>query len=126
MFTLKRVGGFTLVEFLMVVAVAGMLSAVSVPAVSEAMQRYRLDTASRAIMAEMRGARFAAVAKNLTVRVLFNCPVHENGSTPPRCQGLYGSLTWTLDLGFVGRWVESWHGGSFLRFRAEPPPPMVA
>ena len=74
LFTLRRVGGFTLIEFLIVVAVAGVLSAVSVPAASGAMQRYRLNTTSRAIMAEIRGARFTAVAKNRTIRVLFNCP----------------------------------------------------
>ncbi len=73
-FTLKRAGGFSLVELLTVVAVAGTLSAVSVPSISGAMQRYRLNTASRTVMAEIRAARFAAVAKNRTMRVLFNCP----------------------------------------------------
>ncbi len=74
MSTLKRVGGFTLVELLMVVAVSGVLSAVSVPAISGAMQRYQLNTARRMIMAEIRAARFTAIAKNRTMRVRFNCP----------------------------------------------------
>lgn len=73
-FTLKGAGGFTLVELLMVVAVAGSLSAVAVPAIGGAMQRYRLNTASRTIMSEIRAARFTAVAKNRTMRVRFNCP----------------------------------------------------
>ena len=70
----QRIAGFTLIEVMMVVAVGGILSAVSVPALSGAMRRYEMNTASRMISAEIRAARFTAVAKNRTMRVRFNCP----------------------------------------------------
>ena len=70
----QRIAGFTLIEVMMVVAVGGILSAVSVPALSGAMRRYGMNTASRMISAEIRAARFTAVAKNRTMRVRFNCP----------------------------------------------------
>ena len=70
----KRIAGFTLIEIMLVVAVGGILSAVAVPVISGAMRRYRMNTASRTITAEIRAARFTAVAKNRTMRVRFNCP----------------------------------------------------
>ena len=70
----KRIAGFTVIELLLVVAVGGTLSAVSVAAISGAMRRYRMNTATRTIAAEISAARFTAVAKNRTMRVRFNCP----------------------------------------------------
>ena len=66
--------GFTAVELLIVVAVAGVLVGVSVPPVSSAMQRYALNTARQTVAAEIRLARFRAVSTNRTVRIRFNCP----------------------------------------------------
>ncbi len=66
--------GFTTVELLIVVAVAGVLAGVSVPPVTSAMQRYALNSASQTVAAEIRLARFRAVSTNRTVRVRFNCP----------------------------------------------------
>ena len=70
----KRIAGFTMIELLLVVAVGGTLSAVSVAAISGPMQRYRMNTATRTITTEIRAARFTAVAKNRTMRVRFDCP----------------------------------------------------
>ena len=70
----KRIAGFTVIELLLVVAVGGTLSAVSVAAISGAMRRYSMNTATRTITAEIRAARFTAVAVNRTMRVRFNCP----------------------------------------------------
>ena len=69
-----RHAGFTLVELLTTVTVAGVLAAVSIPPISGAMRRYSLNTTSRIIAAEIRAARFKAVAANRTMRVQFNCP----------------------------------------------------
>ncbi len=70
----KRIAGFSLVDIMMVLAVGGILSAVAVPSIGGAMQRYRMNTATRTITTEIRAARFTAVAKNRTMRVRFNCP----------------------------------------------------
>ncbi len=70
----KRIAGFTMIELLLVVAVGGTLSAVTVPAISGAMRRYRMNSATRMITAEIRAARFTAVARSRTMRVRFNCP----------------------------------------------------
>ena len=72
--TWKRIAGFTLVEIMLVVAIGGTLSAVAVPSIGAALRRYKMNTATRTITAEIRGARFTAVAKNRTMRVRFNCP----------------------------------------------------
>ena len=71
---LSRSGGFTINELLMVVAVASTLAGVSVPAISGAMRAYEMNSSTRQVAAEIRGARFTAVAKNRTMRVRFNCP----------------------------------------------------
>ncbi len=70
----KRIAGFTMIELLLVVAVGGTLSAVTVAAISGAMRRYSMNTATRTITAEISAARFTAVAVNRTMRVRFNCP----------------------------------------------------
>ena len=66
--------GFTLVDIMMVVAIAGVVAGVSVPSITAAMQRFALHGARQTVAAEIRLARFMAVSTNRTVRVRFNCP----------------------------------------------------
>ena len=70
----KRVGGFTLIDTLIVLAVSCCLAGMAVPSIDGAIRRYRITTATRTITAEIRAARGTAVAKNRTMRVRFNCP----------------------------------------------------
>ena len=70
----QRIAGFTLVEVLMVTGVAGIMAAVAIPSIDGAMRRYRMTTATRAIITEIRAARLTAVATNRPMRVRFNCP----------------------------------------------------
>ena len=67
--------GFSLVELLVVVAVACIVMAVAVPSVTATMQSYALNSGMQIIASTVRSARLAAVSKNRQVRVIFNCPV---------------------------------------------------
>jgi Tfp pilus assembly protein FimT len=67
--------GFSLVELLVVVAVAMIVMAVVVPSVTATMQSYALNSGTQVIASTVRSARLAAVSKNRQVRVLFNCPI---------------------------------------------------
>ena len=69
-----RETGLTMIELVMVLAVAGILTVVAVSGVTGAMRRYALNGAVQTVAAEIRSARFAAVANNRTIRVRFNCP----------------------------------------------------
>ena len=92
LFPVSRMGqtdaGFTAVEIMMVVAIAGIVAAVSVPSISGAMQQYALNGAREIVAAEIRLARFTAVSTNRTVRVRFDCP----GSDQLRIVEVVGDL----------------------------------
>jgi prepilin-type N-terminal cleavage/methylation domain-containing protein len=66
--------GFSLIELLIVVAVGMIVVGIAIPAVVEATRQASLNTSVQSVAAAIRGARYAAVAKNRTVRVRFNCP----------------------------------------------------
>ena len=66
--------GFTAVEIMIVVAIAGIVAGVTVPSVSAAMRQYALNGAREIVAAEIRFARFTAVSTKRTMRVRFDCP----------------------------------------------------
>ena len=66
--------GFTLVEMLVTLAVFGVLIATGIPVVGGAMQRFTLNSSARAVGADIRSTRYAAIAKNRTMAIRFNCP----------------------------------------------------
>ena len=66
--------GFSLNELMMVVAVAGSLTAMSVPVVSNVTDAAKLTEAARLVERELQGARLRAVSTNRTLRVRTNCP----------------------------------------------------
>ncbi|MDP6579250.1 MAG: hypothetical protein QF681_01220 [Vicinamibacterales bacterium] len=66
--------GFTISELLIILAVSSVLAGISLPTIGSAVREYRLNSSTRQVIAEISAARFAAVAKNLTLRVRFNCP----------------------------------------------------
>lgn len=69
-----RFEGFTLIEMVATLAVLGILVATGVPVVGGAMQRFTLNSAARAVGADIRSTRYAAIAKNRTMAIRFNCP----------------------------------------------------
>ena len=70
----RTAAGFTAVELLIVVTIAGVVAGISVPSLTGAMQRYALNGARQTVAAEIRLARFTAVSTSRTIRVRFNCP----------------------------------------------------
>jgi len=66
--------GFTLIEILIVVAFIAVLAGAAVPAVTDAMRRYSLTSASQQVGNTIRSARQQAVGQNAVRRVRFNFP----------------------------------------------------
>lgn len=66
-------GGFSLVELLMVMAVAIILIGIAIPSLRMT-DRVKVDNAARAIQQELLGARLRAVGVNRRLEVRFNCP----------------------------------------------------
>jgi type II secretory pathway pseudopilin PulG len=69
-----RSGGFTLVELLVAAGVIVVLSAVGMPTLGRAIERYRVGMAIRDVERDLQTARLKAVSSNHPVRVRFNCP----------------------------------------------------
>jgi prepilin-type N-terminal cleavage/methylation domain-containing protein len=75
MFTISRSQrGFSLIELLMIVAVAGTLMAIGLPTLLDLSESSKLSTATREIEREFQSARLKAVTSNRSLRVRLNCP----------------------------------------------------
>ena len=66
--------GYTLFEVLIVVALIGIVSAISVPVFMESNRRGALWSGAEQIGATVRSARLKAISQNTSYRVVFNCP----------------------------------------------------
>jgi prepilin-type N-terminal cleavage/methylation domain-containing protein len=66
--------GFTLVELMIALGVAGVLTAVAVPVFMESSARNQIWTASETIGSQIRQARLRAISRNRSYQVRFNCP----------------------------------------------------
>jgi type IV fimbrial biogenesis protein FimT len=67
--------GFSLIELLLVVAIAGTLAAIAIPALADFAESQRLSTATRLVERELQSARLQAVSTNSRLWVRTNCPV---------------------------------------------------
>lgn len=72
---LRGDAAFSLIELLVVLGIAGYLIAISFPKLSSLMSHYRLDGATRTLMAELQRARFRAIAERQCFKVKFDSPV---------------------------------------------------
>jgi prepilin-type N-terminal cleavage/methylation domain-containing protein len=64
--------GFTLIEMLVVVAMVAVVAGASAPIIGGGMARYSLTTTGQQIASTIRSARFQAVGRNTSVRVVFD------------------------------------------------------
>jgi type II secretory pathway pseudopilin PulG len=71
---LARVGGFTLVELLVAMAVMIILTGIGAPVLARAIDKYRVGMAIRDVERDLQTARLKAVSSNHPIRVRFNCP----------------------------------------------------
>ena len=69
-----RQRGFSLIELLMVVGVAGTIMAIALPVMGDLTATIKVNEAARLIEREFQDARLRAVAANRQLRVRTNCP----------------------------------------------------
>ncbi len=67
--TLPNRRGFTLVETMMVIVLAGMLLGIALPRFREQRRRYQLDTAAHQLAGDLRRAQVEAIRRNQPVTV---------------------------------------------------------
>lgn len=68
---LRRAGGFTLAEIIVVLAVLGLLATIGLPALFRTTARLRLEMAGREVASVLRLARFYAIRHSTNVAVRF-------------------------------------------------------
>ena len=71
------VAGFTAIELMMVLCIAGMVTAIAVPNVDQAMKTYRADFAARQVLTDLQATRMLALSRNVRYRLVLT----PNGTT---------------------------------------------
>jgi len=73
MFIKNDRAGFTLVEVLTVIAIVGVLSAIAIPSYISLLPNMRLKASARDLYSNMQKAKMAAIKRNKSVAITFNC-----------------------------------------------------
>ena len=69
--------GFTVVELLLVLAIGGIITAVTIPNVDQALKASRADVAVRQVLNDLQATRMLALSQNVRYRMLLTA----NGTT---------------------------------------------
>jgi len=70
----RSAGGYSLIDLLATLAVAGTVAAIAVPSLNNSVENQRLGMEVRNVEREIQLARLSAVSSNRPIRVRFNCP----------------------------------------------------
>lgn len=70
----RSVRGFSLIELVLVIAIAATLAGISIPIFTEMSDAAKLSDAAHGVERELQTARLRAVSTNTTIRVRTNCP----------------------------------------------------
>ena len=66
--------GFTLVELIVTAGLIGVVAAIAIPAMNNAVDRNKVITSAELLASQIREARLSAITHNRPFRVMFNCP----------------------------------------------------
>ncbi len=66
--------GFTIIEVMLVCAMAGIIYAMAVPGIVAGLRFVRLNAAARQVHSELQSARLKAVSGDRPMRIRFDCP----------------------------------------------------
>jgi type IV fimbrial biogenesis protein FimT len=97
--------GFTLMELMVALAVAGIILGIAVPNFRDFMRNSRLTSASNDLIASVNLARTEAVKRQLPVAI---CATANPNGTPPNCSGAWASgasSAWAVWVDFDNDWV---------------------
>ena len=70
-FSLRLLGGFTLIEAMLTLAVLGVLVVMAIPTFGNMMEKRRVMAAAEAIYSDLRWARSESIKRNIAIRVTF-------------------------------------------------------
>ena len=79
----NRQAGFSLIEILTVVAIIGILSAISFPAISSYMRNYQIAGGAQQVTSEIQLARTKGIMRNVNRAALFMVLPDTNPANPP-------------------------------------------
>lgn len=112
-----RSHGFTLLELLVAVALAGVLGAVAVPEARRQLERWRLSAAARQVVMDLKVARARAIAGGAAQRVHFAVPGGSYQHERQRPGGAYAPIGPVTALPDGVRVVDCTAAGDGIGFR---------